>query len=104
MVKQKTTLTGDDSPRFNPDGSPRLSEIDERIQDMEGRGWTLDFKSEPIETEKKLFQHKTGKTFGAQSRYVGTESRVKVRAVMVREYEGTIGGRRHGRQTSRSAI
>lgn len=104
MVKQKTTLTGDDTARFNPDGSPRLSEIDERIKDMEARGWTLEFKSPPIETEKKLFNHKPANSFGAKTKYIGSETRVKSRAVMVRDYEPTIGGRRNGRQRSRSAI
>lgn len=104
MAQQQTTLTGDDAPRFYPDGSPRLSEIDERIKDMEARGWTLKFKSPPIETEKKLFNHKPANSRGPKTRFIGSETRTKVKAIMVREYEGTIGGRRNGRQRTRSAI
>lgn len=104
MVKQTTTLSGDDAPRFNADGSARLSEIDERIEDMQARGWTLTFKSPPIVTEKRIFDHKPSNSYGAKSTFRGSETRSKVKAVMSREYEGTTGGRRNGRQRSRPAI
>lgn len=101
---QKTILTGDGSPRFYPDGTPRISEIDERIEDMTGRGWQLQHKSPPIVTERNHFDHKVGKAYGAQKRYTGSESRTKVRAVMIRDYNQPVGGGRHRNKHSGAAI
>lgn len=104
MAIQRTTLNGDDSPRTYPDGSARPSEIDERIEDMIGRGWSLEFKSAPLVTEKKLFNHNPGSKFGSKHKFIGSESRAKVKAVMIRDYTPTIGGRRNEKKRSRSAI